>query len=66
MKTHIDIDDSLLGRALAMGHHGTKKEAVHAALAEYVARLALRQLLAQRGRVEWDCDLREWRRDRQA
>ena len=66
MKTHIDIDAELLSRAIAMGRHATKKEAVNTALGEYVARLALRKLLAQRGKVAWEGNIREWRRDRPA
>ena len=66
VKTHIDIDAQLLARALSMGRHATKREAVNAALREYVARLALRRLLAQRGKVAWDGNIREWRRDHPA
>ena len=59
VKTHIDIDAGLLDRALAVGGHGTKKEAVNAALQAYVAHFALCKLLAQRGKVAWEGEIRE-------
>ena len=66
VKTHIDIDAGLLDQALALGRHATKKEAVHAALQAYVAHHGVRKLLALRGKVGWEGNIRAWRRDRPA
>ncbi|MCC6242591.1 MAG: type II toxin-antitoxin system VapB family antitoxin [Gemmatimonadaceae bacterium] len=38
MATNIDIDETLLGEALRVGGHRTKKATVNEALAEYVLR----------------------------
>jgi len=37
MATNLALDDKLIMRALKEGHHKTKKEAVTAALKEYIA-----------------------------
>ena len=38
MPTNLAIDDRLIEEARQIGHHGTKKEAVTAALDEYIRR----------------------------
>ncbi|MGE5325443.1 MAG: type II toxin-antitoxin system VapB family antitoxin, partial [Deltaproteobacteria bacterium] len=38
MRTNLAIDDRLINEAVKLGHHRTKKEAVTAALDEYVRR----------------------------
>ena len=38
MPTNLAIDDRLIEEARKVGHHGTKKEAVTAALDEYIRR----------------------------
>lgn len=40
MATNLDLDPTLVDAARAAGHHRTKKEAVEAALKEYVRRRA--------------------------
>ena len=40
MATNLDLDPMLVDAARAAGHHRTKKEAVEAALREYVRRRA--------------------------
>jgi Arc/MetJ family transcription regulator len=37
MPTNLAIDDKLIEEARKVGHHNTKKDAVTAALSEYVA-----------------------------
>jgi Arc/MetJ family transcription regulator len=64
MKTHIELDDVLLRDALRLGGFATKKEAVNAALAEYVSTMRRRKLLELRGKIHWEGDLEELRRDR--
>jgi len=66
MKTHIEVDDVLLADALKLGGFATKKAAVNAALAEYVDTLRRRKLLALRGKIHWEGDLDELRRDRRS
>ena len=48
MPTNLAIDDALIEEALSIGNHRTKKEAVTAALQEYVQR---RRQLALSGAV---------------
>jgi Bacterial antitoxin of type II TA system, VapB len=43
--THLAIDDRLIEEARQIGHHGTKKEAVTAALDEYICRRKQMQIL---------------------
>lgn len=58
MRTHIELDDQLINQVVQLGHFSTKKAAVHAALAEFVRTLKRQQLLALRGKVSWQADLR--------
>jgi Arc/MetJ family transcription regulator len=64
MKTHLEIDDSLLEQVCQLGGFTTKKAAVNTALAEYLKLLKRQQLLALRGQVEWQGDLEALRRSR--
>ena len=64
MKTHIEIDDSILEQICQLGSFATKKAAVNTALAEYLKLLKRQQLLALRGKVEWQGDLDRLRRHR--
>ena len=45
MPTNLAIDDRLIEEARRIGHHGTKKEAVTAALDEYIRRRKQMQIL---------------------
>ncbi|MDR1538504.1 MAG: type II toxin-antitoxin system VapB family antitoxin [Clostridiales bacterium] len=53
MRTNIFIDESLVEKAIALSGLKTKKAVVHAALAEYVAKLERRDLSELRGRVDF-------------
>ena len=64
MKTHIDIDDAILASVQELGNFATKREAVHAALAELARKLAARKLLDMRGTLKWEGDLDPQRRSR--
>ena len=64
MKTHLEIDDSLLEQVCRLGGFTTKKAAVNTALAEYLKLLKRQQLLALRGKVEWQGDLEALRHSR--
>lgn len=57
MKTHMDIDEQLLDKAMKLGGHTTKRDAVHAALEAYVRRQIRRRLRTLAGTVDWQGDL---------
>ena len=53
MPTNLAIDDRLIEEARRIGHHGTKKEAVTAALDEYIRRRKQTNVLDLFGTVEY-------------
>ena len=53
---HLAIDDRLIEEARQIGHHGTKKEAVTAALDEYIRRRKQMQILDLFGTVDYHED----------
>ncbi len=64
MRTNIEIDDEVLEEARRLTGLTTKRETVDYALRELVARHRRRDLLSLRGRVRWEGDLAESRRQR--
>ena len=64
MKTHIEIDETVLDQVIHLGHFDTKKTAVNKALEEYLKRLKRDELLRLRGKVEWEGDLDALRKNR--
>ena len=62
--TNLAIDDELVCTAKELGHHKTKKEAVTAALQEYVRRKRLDAFWELAGTIEYfdDYDYKEERR----
>jgi Arc/MetJ family transcription regulator len=64
MKTHIDIDETVLASVQRLGGYTTKREAVHAALTDHARRLAALKLLAMRGTRRWQGDLDDLRETR--
>ena len=54
MATNLALDDKLIEAARRAGRHKTKKEAVSAALEEYVRRRAQLRLLEAFGKFEFD------------
>jgi Arc/MetJ family transcription regulator len=54
MATNLELDDKLIEAARRAGRHKTKKEAVTAALAEYVRRHKQVGLLSTFGTFEFD------------
>lgn len=54
MATNLDLDPTLVERALALSGSRTKKAAVTAALQEFIARREQRRLLELFGKLEWD------------
>lgn len=64
MRTHLEIDDTLLRQVVQLGHFPSKRAAVNAALSEYVKLLKRRQLLDLRGKVAWGGNLEQLRASR--
>jgi len=54
MPTNLDIDDRLILEAQKLGKHRTKKEAVTAALDEYVRRRKQMEIISLFGTVDFD------------
>jgi len=54
MATNLQIDDKLILRAVKLGGHKTKKEAVSKALVEYIHQLEQEKILSMFGRVDYD------------
>lgn len=54
MATNLALDDKLIAKAKELGGHKTKKEAVTAALEEYVKRRNRLRILALAGEVDFD------------
>ncbi|HUQ49599.1 MAG TPA: type II toxin-antitoxin system VapB family antitoxin [Terriglobales bacterium] len=54
MATNLALDDKLIEEAQKTGGHKTKKEAVNAALAEYIRRHKQLRLIGQFGTVDFD------------
>jgi Bacterial antitoxin of type II TA system, VapB len=56
MPTNLAIDDRLIEEARQVGHHRTKKEAVTAALDEYIRRRKQIQILDLFGTIDYPED----------
>jgi len=56
MATNLALDDKLILQAQKAGHHKTKKEAVTAALKEYIAHKKQLEILNLFGKVHLDKD----------
>ena len=54
MSTNLALDDQLIVLAQKVGHHKSKKEAVTAALEEYVAHKKQQKAVQMFGTVEFD------------
>ncbi|HEY7333249.1 MAG TPA: type II toxin-antitoxin system VapB family antitoxin [Bryobacteraceae bacterium] len=54
MPTNLAIDDRLIEDARELGHHRTKKEALTAALDEYIPRRKQPAVLDLTGKIDYD------------
>ncbi len=54
MATNLAIDDRLIDEARSIGRHATKKEAVTAALKEYIDRRKQLKILELAGTIDYD------------
>lgn len=63
MATNLALDNSLIEEALKMGNHKTKREAVNAALREYVQRRKQLKIKSLFGKIEYaeDYDYKKMR-----
>jgi Arc/MetJ family transcription regulator len=61
--TNLAIDDHLIEEARKLGHHRTKKEAVNAALDEYVQRRKQQRILSLFGSIGYEKNY-DYRRER--
>jgi Arc/MetJ family transcription regulator len=52
--TNLQIDDKLILKAVRLGGHKTKKEAVSKALVEYIHQLEQEKILSMFGSVDYD------------
>ncbi len=66
MRTNIEIDDVLMKKAMKASGAKTKKAAVEEALAMMVELKGQTLIRKLRGKVHWEGDLNESRRDRLA
>lgn len=64
MRTNIVIDDDLMNEALRVTGLKTKKEVVEEALKTLIRIERQKGILALRGKVHWEGNLDEMRRDR--
>jgi Arc/MetJ family transcription regulator len=53
MPTNLAIDDRLIGEAQKLGNHRTKREAVNAALDEYIRRRKQQRILSLFGSIDY-------------
>ena len=63
MRTNIVIDDELMARVLKVTGLKTKREAVEEALKTLLRLKAQEEILQYRGKLHWEGDLDELRRD---
>ena len=56
MATNLAIDDRLIEEARRIGRHRTKREAVTAALSEYIKRRKQTDIISSFGTVDYDPD----------
>lgn len=65
MRTNIDIDEELMKKAMQISGAKTKREAVENALRTLVLNAERLELLrSMRGKLHWEGNLKEMRRDR--
>ncbi len=54
MATKLALDEKLISQAQKIGHHKTKKDAVMAALKEYIARKKQLEIVELFGKINFD------------
>lgn len=64
MATNLQIDDSLIQKAVKLGGHKTKKAAVTQALIDYIEQLEQGKIVSLFGTVEYESDY-DYKKQRQ-
>ncbi len=54
MATNLQLDDKLIEKAVKLGGHKTKKDAVSKALVEYIQNLEQEKILSMFGTIDYD------------
>jgi Arc/MetJ family transcription regulator len=54
MATNLQIDDKLINKAVELGRHPTKKEAVTQALTDYIHHIEQEKITALFGSIDYD------------
>jgi Arc/MetJ family transcription regulator len=65
MPTNLAIDDHLVNEAVRLGRHRTKKDAVNAALDEYIRRHKQQRILSLFGKIDYD-ERYDYKRERRS
>lgn len=65
MRTNIDIDESLMKRAMAVSDLKTKKAIINAALREFIRANAYDRIMKFKEKIAWEGDLDEMRKMRE-
>ena len=63
MRTNVVLDDELIARALKSGAYRTKRSAIEAGLRLLVQVNSQKRLRGLKGKIRWEGDLDEMRRD---
>lgn len=63
-RTNIDLDDTLVHKALKMTGAKTKRELVHRALEDLVRKEYRKGILKFEGKIRWEGSLEEMRKNR--
>jgi len=61
MRTNVEIDDSLMEEAMQLTQIKTKRQIIESALKEFISATHRKQLMALRGKVEWEGNLDDMR-----
>lgn len=64
LRTNIELDAELVNEAMKLTQMKTKKELVNYALKELVRKVKRKNLLSFEGKVRWEGNLDEMRKDR--
>jgi Arc/MetJ family transcription regulator len=64
MRTNIDLDDTLVKKAMEISGMNTKKAAINLILNEYVRKNNQKNILKYRGKKIWEGDLEQMRENR--
>ena len=61
MRTNIDLDDTLVEKAMEISGQNTKKAAINTILGEYIRKYNQKNILKYRGTKIWEGDLEKMR-----